>query len=336
MTRTEAPERLGQMMFGTWISQAISVAAELGIADLLAKGPADAGELSSAVGAREDGLARLMRALCSVGIFCCRENRKYELTFLGELLCTDAAGTQRAFAQMIGSEFAEAWLGLKDSVVHGTPGFDARYGKSFFEYMADNPDRWAIYDRAMNGVHGPETSPMLEAFDFGAYNSVIDVGGGNGSTLASIAKLHPHVTGTLYELPDVAARASDRFAREGLDNRIRALSGDFFENVPTGGDIYLLRHVIHDWDDQVAVKILANCCKSMNRNGRVLIAESIVPEGNDFGVVKWIDLMMLVVGGRERNAEEYEQLMTAAGLRLSRIIPTTCEISILEGVRQEV
>jgi len=320
------------MMIGAWITQAISVAAELGVADLLDGGAATAAELARELGVEEERLRRLLRALCSVGIFTLNDGERYELTPLGELLRSDVEGSQRAFARMAGAEFYGAWHGLHESVVSGIPGFDSRYGKSFFAYMTDNPERWSIYDRAMHGVHGPETLPMLDAYDFGRFSRVVDVGGGDGSTLAVMLQRYPHMQGTLYELPDVSARGEETFLSHGLAERAVAVGGDFFTEVPGGGDIYLLRHVIHDWDDEASTKILENCRKSMKSEGRVLLVESIIREGNDFGFVKWVDLMMMVIGGRERTVAEYARLMEGAGLRLERVIETACEVSILEGV----
>jgi hypothetical protein len=323
-------EALGQMMLGAWITQTLYVAAELGVADILGNGPATVKELSLAVEAKEDNLSRIMRALCAAGIFSNDEQGRYTLTPIGELLRSDIPDSKRAYARMAGAEFYSSWEGLLESVKTEKQAFNARYGKNFFEYMAEKPDRWAIYDEAMNSIHGPETTPMIEAYNFSCFSTVIDVGGGNGLTLAAILERFSNLKGILHELPDVAGRARDLFAKRGLSDKVIVSTGNFFDSVPAGGDIYLLRHVIHDWQDEDAVKILSNCSKQMNQAGKVLVVETVVPDDNAPGFVKWLDLMMMVVGGRERTKAEFEKLLSAAGLRLSKIIPTSCEVSILE------
>lgn len=331
-TDSGAAASLRQMMVGAWMTQALSVVAELGVADVLAKAPATPAELASTLKTTEEGMLRILRALSSVGVFQQNGEGRFEMAALGQLLRSDVADSQRAFARMAGAEFYTAWHGLRQSVELGTPGFDAHYGKEFFAYMGEHPDRWGIYDQAMHAVHGPETEPMLESYDFGAFATVVDVGGGNGRTLAAILKRYPHLHGVLYELPDVADRARATFDEMGLAHRATVSAGDFFKTIPRGADAYLLRHVIHDWNDADAVTILSNCRKSMHPESKLLMVESVISPGNGFSFVKWLDLMMMLVGGRERTADEYGKLLHAAGLRLSAITPTSCEISVLEGV----
>lgn len=323
-------EALGQMMLGAWITQALYVAAELGVADVLGNGPATVNELSLAVEANEDNLARVMRALCAAGIFSSDGNGRYTLAPIGELLRSDVPDSKRAYARMAGAEFYSSWEGLLESVRTERQAFDARYGKKFFEYMAEKPDRWAVYDEAMNCIHGPETIPMIEAYDFSCFSTVIDVGGGNGLTMAAILERFPNLKGILHELPDVAGRAQELFEKRGMADKVMVSAGNFFDSVPAGGDAYLLRHVIHDWQDGDAVKILGNCSEQMNPKGKVLVVETVVPDDNAPGFVKWLDLMMMVVGGRERTRAEFEKLFAKAGLRLTKIIPTSCAVSILE------
>lgn len=331
MNNIMKPEHtLGQMMLGAWITQAIYVAAELGVADVLENGPATAKELSSAVKAKEENLSRVMRALCSAGIFSSDGQGRYTLAPIGELLRSDVPDSKRAYARMAGAEFYSSWEGLLESVRTGGQAFRSRYGKEFFAYMAEKPARWALYDEAMNSIHGPETLPMIEAYDFGCFSTVVDVGGGNGLTLAVILEKFPALKGILHELPEVAKRAEETFAKRGLSRRAAVSTGDFFDSVPAGNDVYLLRHVIHDWTDEDAIKILSNCRKHMKPESKLLVVETIIPDGSGPGFVKWLDLMMMVVGGRERTIYEFEKLFTAAELRLSKIIPTSCEVSIVE------
>jgi ubiquinone/menaquinone biosynthesis C-methylase UbiE len=198
--------------------------------------------------------------------------------------------------------------------------------------MTEHPDRHAIYDAAMTGVHGGETEPMLDAYDFSSFGTVADLGGGNGLMLAAVLERYPGAKGILFDLPGVADRARTILSARGLSDRCRIVRGDFFHSVPSA-DAYLMRHVLHDWQDEQAVTILRNCQRAMNPQGRVLAIETVIPPLNEPCFGKWLDLMMLVVDGRERTEDQYRRLFSRAGLTLSRVVPTAHEISIIEGVR---
>lgn len=329
----EDTQLLSQMICGAWATQAIYVAAELGIADLLATGPRTAEELAEATGTQSDALYRVLRALASLGIFAEDADRCFSLTPLAERLRTDSPDSQRSLAIMQGVELYQSWGNLIFSVRQDVPAFDRTFGMPFFQYMTEHPDRHRIYDAAMTGVHGGETEPMLDAYDFSGFSTVVDVGGGNGTTLAAVLERHPHVQGILFDLPAVADGARQTFANLGLSDRCQTVGGDFFNSVPAGADAYVMRHIIHDWQDGEAVRILRNCREAMDPEGRVLVVETVIPSGNGPCFGKLLDLMMLVVGGRERTEEQYRQLFAEAGLELARIAPTAHEVSVIEGVR---
>lgn len=322
-----------QVYGGSWITQGLAVAAELGLADILASEPRSCEELAEQTRANSDALHRLLRALASVGIFAMDEQGRFSLTPLAEMLRSDVPGSQRAFAIMMGEEFCQAWGKLLHSVQTGEPGFNHRYGMPFFEYMARYPERHGIYDSAMTAVHGPETEPMLEAYDFSPFRTVVDIGGGNGLTLAAILKRHPSLQGILFDLPAVVERAKTNLAAAGVSDRCRIQGGDFFSAVPPGADAYVLRHIIHDWQDREAIAILRGCREAANPGGKVLVVETVIPPGNEPSFGKWLDLMMLLVDGRERTQEEYRRLFSEAGLSLKRIIPTAAGVSVIEGIR---
>jgi len=324
---------LSQFFGGSWITQGIYVAAELGIADLLAEGPRSAEELAEQTNTHSGALYRVLRALAGVGVFAQDLQRRFLLTSLSELLRSDVPDSQRSFSIMMGAEFYETWGMLLHSVRTGEQGFYKRFGRPFFQYMTEHPERHSIYDAAMAGVHGPETEPMLDAYDFSIFQSVVDVGGGNGLVLAAILSRHLAVQGILFDLPPVAERARATITSLGLSGRCQIVGGDFFSSVPTGVDAYILRHIIHDWEDNEAVAILRNCREAMNPNGKVLVVETVIPPGNEPCFGKWLDLMMLLVGGCERTEEEYNHLFSEAGLKLERIVPTASEVSVIEGVR---
>lgn len=334
MEKTENTEQiLSRMIVGSWVSQAIYVAAEIGIADILAAGPRTVDELARETGAHGASLYRMLRALASVDVFRQDDDGRFSLTPLGKLLSSDAPGSKRSLARMAGAEFYRSWSGLLSSVETGGSAFDKIFGKPFFRYMDANPDRWRIYDEAMSGIHDSETIPVLDAYDFGIFKTIVDIGGGNGLALASILRRHPGIRGALFDLPAVAARAMKTLAGCSVIDRLTIVGGNFFDSVPPSADAYLLRHIIHDWDDGEAVSILGKCRDAMRPGGRVLVVETVIPPGNQPCFGKWLDLMMLVVGGRERTKEEYAALFSAAGLRLTRVVPTDHEVSIVEGVR---
>ncbi len=332
MRDAQTTQQLLQMTLGNWITQGIYVAAELGIADLLNKGPQTAEELAAQTNTHSASLYRVLRALASVGIFAEDSDRRFSLTPLAELLRTDVPNSKRAFAIMAGAEFYQSWGNLLFAVQTGKQAYEHRYGASFFEYMTERPDRHEIYDTAMNGIHGAETEPMLDAYDFSPFQSVVDVGGGHGLALASILKRYPAMKGILFDLPGVADRARTILSGMGLDGRCQIVGGDFFKSVPSA-DAYVMRHVLHDWEDDQAVAILRVCREAMSPEGRILVVETVIPVSNEPCFGKWLDLMMLVVGGRERTGEQYNRLFADAGLKLNRIVPTAHEVSVIEGIR---
>jgi len=330
--QTSSAQMMGQMLLGAWITQGIYVAAELGIADLLVDEPKTAEELAEQVGAHGNSLYRVLRALAGMGIFAEDTEGRFSLTPLAELLRSDIPDTQRPFAIMAGAEFYQSWGNLVSAVKTGKEAYLKTYGKTFFQYMTEHPDRHKIYDAAMEGFAVPETESMVDAYDFSQFRTVIDVGGGNGLVLASILRRHEGIEGILFDLPPVADRARAILSGRELDGRCQIVGGDFFASVPAGADAYVLRHIIHDWDDNDAIKILSNCREAMNPNGKILVVEIPIPSGNGPCMGKWLDLMMLVVGGRERTEEQYRQLFSEAGLKLNRIVSTASEISVIEGV----
>lgn len=330
-TMQSARQVLAQMLAGSWITQGIYAAAELGIADAIADGPLTAEELAVRMGAESDALYRLLRALACAGIFEEDADGKFSLTPLAEQLRSDIPDSQRSFAIMMGAEFYQSWGNLLFSVRTGNEAYRKTYGRSFFEYMTEHPDRHAIYDAAMTGVHGGETKPMLEAYDFSPFETVADLGGGNGLMLAAILERYPAARGILFDLPGVADRAQHVLEARGLSDRCRIVGGDFFRSVPNA-DAYLMRHVLHDWQDEQATAILRNCRRAMNPRGRILAIETVISPMNEPCFGKWLDLMMLIVNGRERTEDQYRHLFSQAGLEVNRVVPTAREVSIIEGV----
>jgi SAM-dependent methyltransferase len=332
VTEPADPARaINQLIRGYWVTQAIYVAAELGIADLLVEGPRDPVDLARATRTDHDRLYRVLRALASVGIFFEETDGRFRLTPLAETLRGDRGG-QRAYARLHGRELYRSWGSLLEAVRSGRPAFVEAFGTPVFDYMYRYPDRGAIFDAAMTGHHGVETDPMLDAYDLSTFQEVVDVGGGNGSVLMAALTRHPGLRGVLFDLPAVAGRAGAAIAGAGLEDRCRVEGGSFLERVPAGADLYLMRHVLHDWCDEDAVRILRHCRAAMRPGGRVIVVEIVVPEGNDPSFAKWMDLMMITYGGKERSEKQYRQLFADAGYDLVRVVPTRAVISVLEGL----
>lgn len=335
--KVSTKQQLGEMIIGYWVSEAIFAAAELGIADLLTKGPKTIEELAEQTESHSNALYRLMRALSSVGIFTENNDGRFSLTPLAENLVSGSPALQREMASMFCGEFYQAWGELLHSVQTGKGGFEKAFGVPIFEYLSRNPERGKVFDAAMTGIHGGETEPMLDAYNFSGFRTIVDVGAGNGSVLAAILNRHPEVKGVVFDFPEVVERTRANIDNLGLADRCSLEGGDFFEAVPDGGDAYMMRHIIHDWDDEKAVTILCNCRKAMAPGGKILVVENVIPTDNDSHFGKWLDLMMLLIGGKERTEDQYRKLFSDAGLQLRRIVPTSIlAISVIEGIRLNV
>jgi hypothetical protein len=319
-------QQLDQMITGYWISQAIYAAAKFGIADHLKDGPKAVRELAGATSTNPDALYRLLRALASVGIFAEDESRRFSLTHLAEPLRSDVAGSKRALALMCGDEQFRAWAEIDYSIRTGKKVFDKVFGKPIFDYLGEHPDKARIFDAAMVG------DAIVNAYDFSGIGVVADIGGGNGSQIAEILKKHVRMKGILFDLPHVIERAKERLHASGLLDRCKLISGSFFDAVPEAADAYILRHIIHDWDEEECLTILRNCYRAMSPASKLLVIESVIPPGNEPFHGKFSDLhMLLIPGGKERTENEYRTLFERAGFELTRIVPTGTEVSIVQG-----
>jgi hypothetical protein len=333
MSEAAARQQLAGLLTGYWVSQALYVAAKLGIADLLSAGPRDPEDLAGTVSAHPRSLYRLLRALASIGVFRELDDGRFALTPLAEGLRGDAPDSMRAWALMMGEEQYRAWGDLLGSVRTGRTGFKAVFGESLFDYLATRPETAAVFDAAMTSIHGRETDAVVDVYDFAPYRVLADVGGGNGSTIRGILGRCPTLQGILFDLPGVIERGRRGNEEAGFAERCRLVAGSFFESVPEGADVYLLRHIIHDWDDDKAVAILRTVRRAMQPSARLLIVESVIPPGNEPSFGKLLDLAMLVVpGGLERTESEYRAILGAAGFQLVRVVPTRAEVSIIEAI----
>jgi hypothetical protein len=336
MTADELSTRdtLWRMTNGFQVSQAIHVVATLGIADLLKDGPKSADELAEATGTHASALYRILRALASVGVFAEQSDGRFGLTPLAEHLRTDVPGSLRSWAMLIGRPYYfTTWGHLLHSVKTGEPAFPHVYGMPAWEYRASHPEESALFDGAMTGLSLAEAEAVVRSYDFSGIGVLVDVGGGKGALLAAILAANPALSGILFDQPHVVADAKDLLERAGVADRCEVVDGDFFKAVPGGADAYLLKSIIHDWDDASAIEILRRCRAAMADSARLLLVERGIRPANEPDPAKFIDLMILVMlGGRERTAEEHERLYTEAGFKLTNTIHTGSLLDIIEGV----
>jgi len=321
------------LITGAWTAQAITTAAELGVADALAQAPLSIDELAAAVDADPDALGRLLRALITRGIFRHRRDGRYELTPLADTLRSDAEVTMAAMARWVGApEHREHWSHFADAVRTGRAVIPELRGKPAFEYLADEPALAEIFNHAMTSASVLSIAPVTAAYDFSPFATIVDVGGGHGRLLAAILGATPAARGVLFDLPQVVAGAPTVLREHHAHDRVRIVEGSFFERIPEGGDAYVLKHIIHDWPDDDAVHILSNVRAAADAGKRVLLVECVIPKHDRDFLGKWLDLEMLIgAAARERSATEYGQLLNRAGFRMNRVVETASPFSIVEA-----
>ena len=322
-----------ELILNAWVAQAITTAADLGVADALADGPVSGDDLAGRVGADADSLRRLMRALIGIGIFRQRRDGSYALTPLAETLRTDAPVSMSGMARWVGSpQHREHWSHLTDAIRTGHPMVPLLRGKPVFEYLAEEAELGQIFNSAMTNVSEFAIVPLTAAYDFTAFGTIVDVGGGHGRLLAAILQEAPNSRGVLFDLPEVVAGAPELFRKYGVEERVRIEEGSFFDSAPEGGDAYVLKNVIHDWPEEDAVRILKNVRTAARAGARLLLCEFVIPDHDRDFHGKWVDIeMLLVAGARERTADEYGRLFEQAGFRLTRVVDTVAPLSIIEA-----
>jgi hypothetical protein len=325
---------LSNYIVGAYLtSRVVCAVAELGVADHLAAGARSVEELASLTQSNPDALARLLRAAASLGIFAETAKGTFKTNSMGQYLESERAGSLRAWARYIGMPWNhEVWAHFMDSLRTGKDAYTIHHGLRFFEHFEKNPEQAAMFDAGMRDLSMLSDEPVAAAYPFGKVRRVTDIGGGLGGQLAAIMARHSEVEGTLFDQASVIAGAAERWERERSDllPRARLLAGNFFERVPVGSDVYLLKSIIHDWEDESAIRILSNCAKAMAIGGRVLVVELVIPEGNGAHFGKLLDIAMLAVtGGRERTEAEYASLFERAGLELERVVPTASPYSLV-------
>ena len=331
-----SPATLWPLITGYMPARVVHVAAELGIADLLATEAKTADALAQEIDAAPVPLRRLLRALASIGLVEERESGRFALTVAGSQLRSNVPGSMRNIALMFGGERAwRSWGELLHSVRTGESGTRRVYGVGTFEYLAANPGQAAIFNAAMAENTGRITELLVSTYDFSQFRNIVDVGGGDGTLMASILAANAGVRGTVFDLPSGIAQAPRQLSDAGVSERCEIIAGNFFHSVPEAADAYVLKYVIHDWDDEQSVAILSNCRKAMRGASKVLLIERIMPERIEATPIHqriaMADMNMLAMpGGQERTEQEYRNLFAAAGLSLERTTPLPgSEISVI-------
>jgi len=332
---TPAPLQMLQLMSGFWISRCIYVAAKLGIADLLKDGPKSSDEIASVTRAHAPSLFRVLRALAAVGIVIQGKDNRFSNTPLLETLRSDTPESLRAFAiTELGEEHYPAWGELLHSVRTGGIAFEKAFGMPVWEFFGQNPENAKIFNDAMSGMTAQANEALHAAYSFAGIKTIIDVGGGHGGLITSILQRNPQMRGILFDAPQVIEGARSLVAKSGVGDRCELVAGDFFKSVPAGGDLIIMKWIIHDWNDDQSVAILRNCHQALPEKGKLILVEAVIPPGSEMHFSKFMDLNMLVMtGGRERTEAEFAKLYEDSGFRLTRVVPTESLFSVIEGVK---
>lgn len=326
---------LYQLAIGHYVSRALALAAKLRLADHLRDGPRSAEEMARASETHAASLRRVLRLLASVGVFEERPEGTFALTPVGRLLRSDVPDSMRASAILLGGNIQATWGELEYCVRTGQPAFrkTSPDGTPFDLFDAESA---AQFDEAMASFTAQAAAAIAPAYDFAQFGTICDVGGGNGALLIGLLKATPGPKGIVFDRPDVVERARAAITKAGLADRCQVVAGSFFETVPPGADAYVLKHVIHDWDDEKATAILRVCRAGMPAHAKLLIVEGVYPQRVDQGLesrgAAANDVNMLVcTGGRQRSESEFRALYAASGFRLARIVRTPAPVCIIEG-----
>jgi O-methyltransferase domain/Dimerisation domain len=325
--------QLMQMAMGFMMSDLLGTAVKLKLADHLADGPKTAEELAGPTGTHAPSLYRFLRTLSAHGLFAEDGERRFALTTLSEPLRTGVPGSVMTSVKMItGDLFQRTFANLTYSVQTGKTAFEKEFGANLFEYLSTRPDDASMFSDLMVGFHGPETAAVAAAYDFSGVGAIADIGGATGNMITTILAKNPEAKGLIYDLPHNEADAAALVGSRGMSERVKFEAGNFFESVPEGYDVYLMSHIIHDWNEEQCLTILTNCRRAMGPNSRLLIVEFVLPPGNEFHPGKMTDMIMLAVpGGEERTEQQYRELLAKAGFRLERVVGTNSAASVVEA-----
>lgn len=317
--------QLTSLLFGFFSAQVTATIARLGVPDLLAEGPRSLAELAQATGADERSLQRLLRGAVGFGLLDLTVTGDFAITASAELLRSDVPGSLRATAVMFSSdEYWRSWGGLETAVRSGNVAFNSIFGVSYFAHLEQHPEQRATLLESLTDANRRAAAAIAERCDLSTARALLDVGGGDGEVLKALLKRNPQLSGTLFDLPESTGFARQKLSEAGLEERSEVIGGDFFNEVPTGYDAYLLKNVLHNWDDRQSSAILANIRTAIPEHSRLFVVENVIPEDSeglraDLGAVMFDHVMMVVLGGMERTASEYRTLLEGTGFAMESI-----------------
>ena len=340
LAASEDAEQIRRLATGYIPAALLGVVIELGIPDLLAEKTKPVSDLAAATHTNDHALYRMLRTLSSFGIFTESSGRRFSLTSAGRYLRSDVPDSLRGYMRWVTNSFLfQNYADLMYSAQTGQPAVDHLFGKPLFSHLQTSPELSRIFNDGMTSFSQMVSTALLQAYDFSGIKVIADLGGGQGALLAAILQKYPSMQGLLLEQEYVLEEARKHFQESGLAGRSGTMAVDFFQSVPTGADAYLMKSIIHDWDDQRAGVILKNCREAL-RNvepARLILVEAIVPEGSDPHMSKLTDMQMLVLaGGRERTREEFQQLLARSGFRMTAVLPTRSFVSVVEAVPEQL
>jgi len=316
-----------------WLLPALYVAAKLDIATLLKDEPLTAEEIAKRLNLHQDNVSRIMRALSSQGIFKMKGDDRYRLNGMAKGLLNEQGSLRYMILHHLGPVNWNLMSNLEYALTTGKDPFKDKYGKEIYEFLKDHAQENALFDKSMSNLSDLGLAPILNAYDFSKYTVIADIGGGEGFLLANILGNNPGCRGILFDAPQAVAKAPAMLNLHQVGDRITIQSGDFFEVIPDAADLYLLKNIIHNWDDEKSVKLLQNIRNAMGAGGRLLIIEMVVPPGNEPSLAKLLDIQMMATmqGGKERTGKEFQTLLEQSGFSLTRIIPTIAPICLIEA-----
>lgn len=330
-------ESLYWLLAGNWISQSVYVVSKLGIPDLLIDGPKTSLELANLVKAKPKHLYRILRALSSLDVFKELNNGCFANTAISKLLTSKDKNSLHSWAILCGEVHYKVWGNFLQSVLLGESAFKLTFGERSFDFYSKNEQISATFNQAMAAFSQMVSDAVVSSYDFSSYRKIVDVGGGVGGLISWILKANPYLEGVLFDMEHVIKEA-EVLIEEEIKSKCKLIAGNFFELVPAGGDIYILKLIIHDWEDKLATMVLKNCHEAMNESSRLLVIDKVITSGDKLELSKFTDLnMMALTGGQERTEKEFRDLYHASGFKLVRIIPLDCPINfnmcIIEGVK---
>lgn len=327
------PAAVFSLVAGMWAAQAVATASKMRIPDFLADGPKTAQEVAKKIDADPAAVYRLLRGIASVGVLTMEQDQRFALTPLGDCLRSDVAQSMRSLiiAEMAPGHW-RPWADLEHSVRTGQSSVPKTLGMNIWEYYKQNHDEGVHFAEAMSGMSHMAMHAVLAAYSFEGARLVVDVGGSHGDFVAAVVQLENSARGILFDRQEVIEEAGATLNAMGVLDRVDRVAGDFFESVPAGGDVYLLKHILHDWNDEECVTILKNICSVMVPDSRVVIVEMLITDQDPQSLAPLLDLDMLVmVSGKERTVDEFSELLNKAGLKLSSVMATNSPVSIIEA-----